>query len=646
MTRSAVLAITLAFLLSGVEGTFATRAQAQPYADSTATPPDSSAKSAPSGSGAAAISAPDVASQLREAGLENLAVERTPEALRVRYENRHFRHTAEALGAIHRVSREPVVAFEERYGLTAAAIVDSNGIRVLYPTDRDFPRPPGGQVQAPTRHTVDLLLDPLFSYSLGGILDEVMTRWQLQTELRYNPWPGARIRASMIFPVHSTFTFDDPDHPDIDRVRPGPVLVEQFAWVPRTALVSGTAGMLGDNRYGVSFGAARPLWNGSFLLDLQSDFTGYLAYQDSGYVYSAPNHWTGFADVVYRPPGLDLGVRLRAGRFLHGDHGFELEMRRAMGDLDVALFAQRIQGQTLGGIRLGIPIPPMVRPVGWPVRVLPVDRWGFEYREESLPVGETVKNVASREEFLRQLDRPALQANRYRERATEAGVRRRSQDADPQWTALTGMTGFINTPWAGVMRDREFEFGYNKIPKAAAYDRRGINPNEVYYGALGFLPHIEAGLRWTVIPGYHTFQYIVPESPYTDADRMFSGRLEIVPPRDRRPGLAIGIDDAHGTRRFHDTYAVAGMPFDIYRLQNRVTIGYAPRVFTASRRTLDGLFGAYQVTARRTVAAALEYDTEKWNTMLGINLGFGLRARVALLDLEHLSFGAGWFRAL
>jgi hypothetical protein len=168
----------------------------------------------------------------------------------------------------------------------------------------------------------------------------------------------------------------------------------------------------------------------------------------------------------------------------------------------------------------------------------------------------------------------------------------------------------------------------------------------VYYGALGFLPHVEVGLRWTVIPGYHTFQSIVPESPYTDADRMFSGRIELLPPRDRRPGFAIGGEDVHGTKRFHSTYGVAGMPFDIYRLQSRVTIGYAPRVFTASRRTLDGLFGAYEVTARRTVAAALEYDTEKWNSMLGINLGFGIRARVALLDLEHLSFGAGWFRAL
>jgi hypothetical protein len=46
------------------------------------------------------------------------------------------------------------------------------------------------------------------------------------------------------------------------------------------------------------------------------------------------------------------------------------------------------------------------------------------------------------------------------------------------------------------------------------------------------------------------------------------------------------------------------------------------------------------------VAVALEHDTEKWNTSLGIDLGFGFRARAALLDLSHIGLGAGWAHAL
>jgi hypothetical protein len=204
------------------------------------------------------------------------------------------------------------------------------------------------------------------------------------------------------------------------------------------------------------------------------------------------------------------------------------------------------------------------------------------------------------------------------------------------------MTGFINTPWCGVMSDRSVEVGYNRIPRGAAYDHRGTHTNAVYYAAMGFLPRVEAGLRWTVIPGLKAFVDEVPDSRLTESDRMLSGRIELLPPRPGRPGLAVGIEDAAGTRRFHSTYAVTGIPIEYRGLHTRLGLGYASRVLTANRHTLDGAFWAVEVAPRRPVAVSLEYDTEKWNTSLGIDLGFGFRARAALLDLKYGSFGAGW----
>jgi hypothetical protein len=197
-----------------------------------------------------------------------------------------------------------------------------------------------------------------------------------------------------------------------------------------------------------------------------------------------------------------------------------------------------------------------------------------------------------------------------------------------------------------VIRDQTVELGYNQIPKGAAYDHRDTHRNDVYYAALGFLPRLEAGLRWSVIPGLKAFSDIIPESELTDADRMISGRIEILPARLGRPGLAAGIEDAVGTRRFHSTYVVSGIPFEYQLLQGRFAVGYASRALTAGRYTLDGAFGAADVTLWRTVAAALEYDTEKWNTSINLGLGFGFRARAALLDWKHVAFGAGWALAL
>jgi hypothetical protein len=497
----------------------------------------------------------------------------------------------------------------------------------------------------PTWRTVDLEIVPLFTYDLGRILDPVQIRVELEPRLRYTPWPGARATASVIIPLHNDFPTDSL-HPDIDRVRPGPVTLEQFAWFPHAALFSGTAGIFAGNRYGVSVGAAVPFARGAFLFDTQADATGYIAFPATGIEYSSISLWTGFAGLTWRPPDLDLSVRLRGQRFLYGDEGAELELRRSMGDLDVAFYFMKTSDFRVQGVRLDIPIPPRVRPAWRPLRVLPVARVPLSYQDESAPVGRAVGGVASREDFLRQLSQPSLSANADRYRADPR--ERRHLDRGPALSrvSLTGMTGFINTPWCGVMEDRRVEIGYNQVPKEVAYDHRDEYRNDVYYAALGFLPHVETGLRWTVLPGSRAFADQVPESQLTDSDRMLSGRIELVPATRRRPGLAIGVEDAFGTRRFHSTYAVSGIPFEYQGLRTRFSLGYASRVLTASRHTLDGTFGAAEVAYRWPVALAVEYDTEKWNTALGVDLGLGFRTRVALLDWQHVSFGAGWSVAL
>lgn len=582
-------------------------------------------------------------------GLENVTV--APGG-GVAFENRRYRHSAEARGRAVSALAVPagtaITFFERRLGLVAAAVFDTGGgvpAGVRFPTDPGFPGPPTGPRLAPTTRSFDLELVPRLTYELGRLYDPVLIRVELEPRLRYNPWPGGRATASLLLPLRNDFSLDAL-HPDINRVRPGRLTFEQFAWSPGLALVSGTAGILGGNRYGLSVGAARPVSGGRFLIDLQADLTGYIAFPETGTEYSGLSRWTGFGAVTWRPPHLDVGVRLSGHRFLHADQGGELEVRRSFEDLDVAFFYQRTAGLNIQGVRLAIPVPPMVRPTGQAIRVLPVERFGLDYRDKAEPAGIALKGVASREEFLRQLSEPGLAANTHRYRAGRGLGPGEARPRVFEPVSLTGMTGFINTPWCGVMAERTVEIGYQRIPREAAYDHRGEHRNEVYYAALGFLPRIEAGLRWTVIPGLKTLSDLVPDSRLTDSDRMLSGRLELVTPRPGRPGLAVGIEDAFGTRRFHSTYAVTGLPFEFRRLQSRLSLGYAHRVLTASRHTLDGAFGAVGVTLGRPVAVTLEYDTEKWNTSLGINLGFGFRARAAWLDGRHASLGGGWAVAL
>lgn len=610
-------------------------------------------------------------------GLENVALADSGTRVMAAYENRRWRHSAEAFGRVQAALGGLITGFEQRYGLPAAAL-DLEAVtpparieidlppeapspafatvrtlesqprarfRVLYPCDRAFPPVPGGPPERPTWRSVDLTLGPLLDYELGRVFAPFLYRVQIQPMLRYTPWPGAMARLALVIPWLDRFEAD-PLRPDVDRVRPGLMTLEQFVWLPRAGLLSLDGGYFGDNRYGASVGLARPLAGGRFLLDAQGDLTGFIAFGPGGTKYSSPSHWTGFGAFSWRP-GLDVSVRLRAARFLYGDDGFELEVRRSFGDADLAFFGQRIVRENVVGVRVVLPVPPLTRSAGGPVRVQPIERFALDYHSVATPVGRDLAGVASREGYLRQLDEPTLDANmeRYARAAGQepAGARTLSKDSSrpPDLINLTGMTGFVNTPWAGVVADRRLEVGYNHVPRRWAYDRRGMNENEVYYATLGFLPHVEASLRWTVIPGLKSFQDIVPESRLTDTDYMASGRLCLVPPGRTRPGLSAGIEDVKGTRRFHSSYAVAGLPWQIGMMQGRLSMGYAFRVLKATRRTLDGAFGAFEWSPWPRLVAQLEYDTEKWNLGAAVHGPFGIQLRAALLHVQSLSVGVG-----
>jgi len=201
------------------------------------------------------------------------------------------------------------------------------------------------------------------------------------------------------------------------------------------------------------------------------------------------------------------------------------------------------------------------------------------------------------------------------------------------------------------MGEGEMEIGYVKVPKKWAYSsmgvERGVYSNEIYYGSLGLLPRTEIGLRFTRTPGLKTFGNIDPDSRLTtDTDHMASIRFTVFEPKDRVPGVALGVEDVEGTRRHHASYVVFGVPSQIFSVQSRFSLGYASRVFAASRHVLDGAFGAIEVSPWRVVATQVEYDTEKWNVGLGVDLGFGLRLRAAALNFESLSAGVGWCHRL
>jgi exopolysaccharide biosynthesis protein YbjH len=586
---------------------------------------------------------------LLDAGLENVTV-LPGGGIQIAYENRRYRRSVDALAITRAAAGEPILAAERRLGLIAASIAppergSHDAFRVGYPSDFGFPATPAGGVRAPTFAHADLDLGLIVDYRVGRIFDPLQVRAELEPRLVLNPWPGGRVRLGVLVPLRQDFPASELQ-PDLDRIRPGRASVDQFGWIPGVSLLSFSGGFFGDNRWGVSAGAARPFHGGDWLVDLQADRTGFLAFTDQGTLYSPLDRTSGFAGLTYRPPLVDVAVRMRAGQFLYGDRGVDFEVKRTFDDIDLAYFIQRAGGQDLFGVRLDVPVPPMTRSSGSWLRVQPAPRFAIDFRDQEVTNGRFVEGVASREGFLRQLSRTSLAdgAAQYRTRLGETGATgsRAKRAIANDWVSFTGMTGFVNTPWAGVLSDRTLEAGFASVPRAWAYDHRGTNENQLYSTTIGFLPRVETSLRWSRIRGFHSFETVVPDSRLVDIDRMASARVALLLPRDGRPGLALGVEDARGQRRFHSTYAVTGLPFALAGMRGRVAAGYGFRMLHAMNRVLDGTFGAAELAPLPWMRAQLEYDTEKWNAGLGLSPWAGLRLRAALLHMESLSLGAGW----
>lgn len=622
---------------------------------------------------AAPVRAEPRAADVAALGLENVSADSSRLAL----ENRRWRHPMDALGHVARLGPLPDPVVFRRLALDVAAVrftnehrdleyrmrsLDGSGalasgvldtvagetrtrVEVRYPSDPDWPgspAAPAGRLR-PTPHSVDLTVGPVFDYELGRVFEPFIYRLDAQATLLWNPWPGGLARAGVVIPGHNGFDFD-PEHPDRGQTRPEPLALDQFAWLPGVALMSASAGMFGDNRWGFSLGAARPIAQGRFLLDAQADYTGFIAFVDGG-LFSSPTRFSGFGGLTWRA-GQDVSVRVRVQRYILGDQGVEVAVNRAVHDMTLGVFAQRTGGERLLGARVSLPVPPFTRPTGARVRVLPVADYRLDYHSRSDGTGVELDGVASREDFLRQLDAPALEANLDRFRRARGDRLAPPPPPPPALVSFGGTTGFINTPWAGVMTDQAFEAGYVHVPAKWAFDQRGRHDNEIAYMALGLLPRVEVDARITVFPGLRTFQEFVPDTRLTDTDYAASARVSLLEPRDGRPGVAVGVDDVRGTRRFHSEYVVAGLPARILQVQGRFSLGYAFRIFTATNYTLDGVFGAAEVSPWRHVAGQLEYDSEKWNVALAIPTAYGLRLRAALLNLTTPSVGVGWYLPL
>lgn len=187
----------------------------------------------------------------------------------------------------------------------------------------------------------------------------------------------------------------------------------------------------------------------------------------------------------------------------------------------------------------------------------------------------------------------------------------------PGWLcaqATSGSTGLLNIPSAEMQADGTFQFGANYLPEeftpsGFAYDTGN------YYLNLTFLSFLEVNYRMVLLQNHET-------SKYTEQDRTFGLKLQLLKEKKQRPAIAIGGGDIYSrysddvNQTFGSYYAVATKKKTLNAFGISLSMGYGFNRSKSSEDTqVKGLFGGVSISPSclKQVSFIAEYDSNSVN---------------------------------
>jgi hypothetical protein len=252
------------------------------------------------------------------------------------------------------------------------------------------------------------VVHPWLEAQFGDYDDPVQVRLGLAPELRVDVRRGLGLSAQVLFTLQDELRLGE------SPVRPGVATLNQTVRLPRNAFLSATVGTFTRDRYGADLEGRVFSADGRLAAGAVAGLTGAARYDRGGWRFETVDPPLALLDVAGRIARYDLVLQATAGRFLDGDRGVRLDVRRRFGELEIGGFGLRTEGGSNGGVTLRIPLPPRTHAATGPVRLRVADAFRWEYRYHGLERAGRRYDTGSRlEELGRRFD-PAHLAKGFR----------------------------------------------------------------------------------------------------------------------------------------------------------------------------------------------------------------------------------------
>jgi hypothetical protein len=564
----------------------------------------------------------------------------------VEYENRAFRNELTALGVVLGAAAEAaqadaeIVAVPRRRDVPVIAVIADagpmrrfmqgesmrGGLRAMLRVSQDvrrFTRPQAGDEETRlanrSRGQLDLTAEPHLTYQLGQAEDPFWADLLLQ--------PGAEVQLGrgMLAGVRGDVILDRGearwDRAYVSHVmRPGDRRLVLASTVGQVAPRLGAwhaEGLLASDDDRFRLGASFTLL-GRHLFDL-----------DAG-VHSRST--LGVAEYEVQP--LDLTLRASGGRFLFGDEGGRLDAVRRFGERELTLTTICTDLGDRWAFSLRLPLGPAKLPPPRCGRLRWAEAWEVGYHSTIADLGGTIDYDFSLTSFRDELSGPYLLAHPEELRGGVPALKRAgvlqadvparaaweqtSSRQQPPWPSLLGRSGLVFIPTADTLGDGQYAFGASLIDRrhTILHGRSGGRTASIPpYVGFGFLPGVEIGMRYTIYPSLHAYDwgYSTNRAPYA--------HVRLLRERGHRPGVAAFVEDPTGAS-VEKAYGLA------------VSQRFAGAEWTAGcgEGRFDGLFGGVSRAIGSHARVMAEYDSRF------VNLGAGARLDHLLVQGALLGF--------
>lgn len=222
---------------------------------------------------------------------------------------------------------------------------------------------------------------PDFMVQFGDYETTTESQINLVPELAATIWPGMRLSAQLILPLHNELTYEG------DYIRPGRLVFNQVARFKTTTWASASIGYFSENRYGLDLSVRRFDKTATWSIGADFAYTGYASFRKGTWYYSDLNDKLLLGILSYRLAPMDLHLEAAYGRFLYDDIGWRITMSRYWNDVSISLMALKTGIGLNGGFRFTIPLFPARSPQIGPLVLRPAPYIGWTYRYRGFPRG-------------------------------------------------------------------------------------------------------------------------------------------------------------------------------------------------------------------------------------------------------------------